>query len=168
MFNTYEDRVCRTSPGVWYHLSRQNSESKYKWSTASQIVSDTHMKYKIRALLQFAAVDQSIASRWDCWDFLRAAENGYSEKNCSLTAKKKKLQVKKKRRKQMRQMNNFVLVTETKRLQFLLEVENCVYKAISSKHFNVPVIMALGIHFSSFIGAFLEGKVQTGKIKNPG
>lgn len=80
---------------------------------------------------------------------------------------KKQTPGKKKRKKQMRQMNNFVLVIETKRLQFLLAKKNCEYKAISSKHFNVPVIMAAGIHFSSFIGTFLEGKVQTGKIKNP-
>lgn len=66
----------------------------------------------------------------------------------------------------MHQINNFVLVIETKHLQLLLKEKNCDYKAISSKHFNVPVIMAVGIHFSCFIGAFLEGKVQTGKIKN--
>lgn len=136
MFDTYEDGVCRTSPGVWYHLSRQNSERKYKWSNASQIILVIHLKYKIRALLQFAAVDQSIASRRDCWDFPRAAENGYSEKKCSFIAKE--TPGKKKRKKQMHQMNNFVLIIERKHLQFLLEE-----KIVNTKPYPANILMYL-------------------------
>lgn len=121
---------------VWDHLSRQNSDSKHEWSTASQIILGTHMKYKIRALFQFAAVDQGVASRKDCWDSPRATENGYSGKNCSFTAKG--TVSKKKRKKQIHQMGIFVLVIETKYLQFLLE-----QKIVNTKPYPANILMCL-------------------------
>lgn len=77
------------------------------------------MKYKIRALFQFAAVDQNVASRRESQHSPRAAENGYSDKNCFCTAEE--TPGKKKKKKKMHQMDNFALVMETKYLQFLLE-----------------------------------------------
>lgn len=92
------------------------------------------MKYKIKAW--FAAVDQSIASRRDCWDFPRAAENGYSDKNCSFIAQK--TPGKKKRKKQMHQINNFILGIETKCLQFLL-----AEKIVTTKPYPANILICL-------------------------
>jgi len=140
--------------GVWDHLSRQNSESKHEWSTASQITSGARMKYKIRTLFQLAAAEQGITPWIHCWDPPPQGKRKWVSQKTVLL----------KRRGKANASNGSFCFSYINRELVTSATEQCDYEAIPSKHCNCACNTdCTGIEFSLSVSSF-EGKLWTGKI----